>query len=374
MTALASRQAEKVRLAGITALQASHVAEIVRRIATGVAWALVLLVGYLCLTFALEQFPYTRAWGERLGAELVALFVHIGQAILGAIPGLFVVVVIFLLARFVVNAVTAFLHRFEAGHLTMGWLDADTAGPTRRIASVIVWLFALAMAYPYLPGSQSDAFKGLSVLVGLMVSIGASGVIGQALSGLSLMYSKALRQGEYVKIGETEGTVTAVGMFATKIRTGMGEEVSLPNAVIVGNPVRNFSRVVPGSGFVLHTTVTIGYSTPWRQVHAMLMEAANRTPGILKEPTPFVVQTALSDWYVEYRLCAVAGPEAPKRRAEAMNALHANIQDVFNEYGVQIMSPHYVMDTAEPQVVPKENWAPPPAARDLGKAGTPRSE
>jgi len=158
------------------------------------------------------------------------------------------------------------------------------------------------------------------------------------------------------------GAVSALGIFITRVRTGLGEEVSLPNAYVVANTTRNYSRVVAsGRGFVLDTTVTIGYSTPWRQVHAMLLAAARRTPEILDDPKPFVVQTALSDFYVEYRLVCYAGPEAPQRRAMVLDALHANIQDVFNEHGVQIMSPHYMMDPARPQVVPKANWYEPPA-------------
>ena len=180
------------------------------------------------------------------------------------------------------------------------------------------------MAYPYLPGSHSEAFKGVSVLAGLM------------LSGFSLMYSRSLRPGEYVKAGDTEGTVMNIGLFATRIHTGMGEEVSIPNAVMFSQPVRNFSRLVTDGHFVVHTTVTIGYATPWRQVHAMLLEAARRTPGVAQTPSPYVLQTALSDFYVEYRMCAQIDKSAPARRAEALNQLHGNIQDVFNEYGVQI--------------------------------------
>jgi small-conductance mechanosensitive channel len=190
-----------------------------------------------------------------------------------------------------------------------------------------------------------------------MLSLGASNVVGQVLSGLSLMYSRSLRVGEYVKLGETEGTVVALGMFTTKVHTGMGEEVSLPNNVVFSQPIRNFSRLVKDGNFMLHTSVTIGYATPWRQVHAMLLEAANRTPGVASDPTPYVVQTALSDFYVEYRLCAQSNKHAPSRRVEAMNQLHANVLDVFNEHEVQIMSPHYRSDPAEPQIVPPGKWS-----------------
>jgi small-conductance mechanosensitive channel len=234
------------------------------------------------------------------------------------------------------------------------------------VFTMVVWLFALAMAYPYLPGSQSQAFQGLSVLVGLMVSIGASSTVGQAASGLILMYTRAFRTGEFVRINETEGTVMELGLFSTRIRTGMGDEVMLPNTMVLGTSTKNYSRVVPGAGFVVDTTVTIGYDTPWRQVHAMLIEAARRVPAISASPEPRVMQTALSDFYPEYRLIAYSRAEAPVPRAVAMSQLHEAIQDVFNEYGVQIMSPHYLGDPADAKVVPKARWFEKPAVPPAG--------
>jgi small-conductance mechanosensitive channel len=155
-------------------------------------------------------------------------------------------------------------------------------------------------------------------------------------------------------------------MFVTRIRTGLGEEIALPNSTVMGTSTKNYSRAVPGTGYVVDTVVTIGYSTPWRQVHAMLEEAARRTPDIARDPQPFVRQTALSDFYVEYRLVAYTPVETPLQRAEVLGKLHASIQDVFNEHGVQIMSPHYMMDPKEPQVVPKDRWYAAPAQRPKG--------
>jgi small-conductance mechanosensitive channel len=319
----------------------------------------------------LQRFAYTRPWGEALTSWLLDLLARFALGAVAALPGLATALLIFVLARLVTRASTAVLGQVERGELHLGWLDVDTAGPTRRVGNLLVWLFALAMAYPHLPGADSESFKGVSVLAGLMLSLGASGVVGQAMSGLTLMYARALRVGEYVKIGDTEGTVSVVGLFATKIHTGLGEEVSLPNAVVFSQPVRNFSRLVADGQFMLHTAVTIGYETPWRQVHAMLLEAARRTPGVAAEPAPYVVQTALSDFYVEYRLCAQSSRSAPQRRAEAMSRLHAHIQDVFNENGVQIMSPHYLADPPQPQVVPPGRWAPPLAPRAVPPAPDP---
>jgi small-conductance mechanosensitive channel len=359
---LARAAAERVRVGGYTALSPDSVGALARNGVRLAAWAIGLFLGYLWLAFALRRFPYTRPWAETLLDFLLHVLGTVTNGVVAAIPGLVFVVVIFVITRAVAQSLSVFLRRVETGRVTVGWLDTDTAAPTRRIVLVLLWLFALAMAYPYLPGANSDAFKGLSVLVGLMISIGASGIVGQAAGGLMITYTHTLRLGEFVRIGDTEGTVTDLGIFATRIRTGMGEEVTLPNAYVVANTIKNYSRVATAiPGFALSTQVTIGYSTPWRQVQAMLLQAAQRTPGLLAEPKAFVVQTALSDFYVEYRLVCYAGPEAPKQRALAMDALHANIQDVFNEHGVQIMSPHYMTDPAQPQVVPKEKWYEPPA-------------
>lgn len=334
-----------------------------------VVWGTGLLLVNLWAGFVLRAFAYTRPWGESATGWLLGVLGDFAIGVVHAVPGLLVVLLIAVFGRLLTRALTLLLRRVESGELQLGWLDADTAAPTRRIGNFVVWLFALALAYPYLPGASSESFKGVTVLAGLMLSLGASGVVGQAMAGVGLMYSRSLRIGEYVRIGETEGTVAAIGMFATKLHTGLGEEVSLPNTVVVGQPVRNFSRLVADGRFVLHTAVTIGYATPWRQVHAMLLEAARRTPGVAAEPAPYVVQTALSDFYVEYRLVAQADRSAPHSRAEAMNRLLADIQDVFNENGVQIMSPHYLADPPAPQVVPPGEWfgggaplKPPPAA------------
>jgi len=271
------------------------------------------------------------------------------------------VIAILLIARLIIRLASLFFDRVARGKITIGGLDADTVAPTRRIFQFVVWAFAAALAYPYLPGSDTEAFKGVSVLFGLAVSIGASSLVGQAVSGLILTYTRAFRPGEYVRIGDTEGTVVGMGAFATRVRTGLGEEVLVPNNLGLQNSTRNFSRAAPGPGFMVNSGVTIGYSTPWRQVHAMLEEAARRTSGIDRDPAPYVRQTALADFYVEYRLIAHSLIDDPTERINMLSGLHANIQDVFNEHGVQIMSPHYMTDPAEVQVVARERWFAPPA-------------
>ncbi|HXJ78956.1 MAG TPA: mechanosensitive ion channel domain-containing protein [Candidatus Methylomirabilis sp.] len=311
------------------------------------------------LRFVLKLFPYTRPWAEHLTGYVFGLVRQVWAAIVDAVPGLIMVAIIAALAQLATRIVRTISRAIEAGRYRVFGIDADVVTPTRRIITAVIWLFALAMAYPYLPGSGSEAFKGLSVLVGVMVSLGASGVVSQAAGGFILTYSRALRDGEWVRIGDVEGAVVSVGVFSTKIRTYNDEEISIPNTVVLGTVTKNFSRPAAAQASLLETSVTIGYSAPWRQIHAMLLEAAARTAELEREPPPDVLQTGLSDFYVQYTLRARLRNQL--RRPAVLSALNANVQDVFNEYGVQIMSPHYVFEPSAPVVVPKERWFEPPA-------------
>jgi small-conductance mechanosensitive channel len=359
---LISRRLGRITFKNVRVLDAEHYVTYMRHLINVLIWAMRLMVTYLWLAFLLAQVPYTRSWGERLQEYLLDIVGDLAANIVGALPGLLLVALIVALARLAILTASSLFTHVESGELQWGWLDRDTAIPTRRIVNVLICLFALAMAYPYLPGSHTAAFQGLSVLVGLMVSIGASSIVSQGASGLILMYARSLRRGEYVRIGETEGTVVELNMFDTRLRTGMGEEVTLPNAWVLTNTTRNFSRAQDGAGFMLDTRVTIGYDTPWRQVHAMLEMAALRTTHIARTPKPYVMQTALPDFYAEYRLVAASTAQAPEQRAQVLSELHQHILDVFNEFGVAVTSPHFMQEPLHTHVVPKDQWFRAPAA------------
>jgi small-conductance mechanosensitive channel len=359
LDAVVQSRLETLKRTGVDAVPREHVTGLIRMLVRAAVFILgaALVLGWL--DFVLTRFPFTRPLGEKFADVLRDAVGTVGAAIVGMIPGLLVVVIIFFLTRFLARLLEAFFRRIETGEVDVTWLEPELAVPTRKIALGLLWIFAVVMAYPYLPGSGSEAFKGISVLVGLMISLGSTSLVGQAASGLMLLYSRTVRVGEWVRIGEHEGLVTSVGMLATRLKTGLGDEKILPNNVVVGTTTHNYSRFARGRGHLVEASVTIGYGEPWRQVEGLLLLAADRTPDVRKEPKPFVIQRALSDFYVEYQLNAYT--DESTRRLLVLSELHRNIQDAFNEFGVQIMSPHYRGDKAQPVVVPKEKWHLPPA-------------
>jgi small-conductance mechanosensitive channel len=367
----AQRQIERLPGSEII-IHASRATKLVAR-ASALAWLiLAVLVTDAWLTFVLRQFPYTRPWGESLRQTAIGTFVSLGRMFVNALPGLFTVFVIVLITRLLVRLVTALFEAAGRDSVHIPGVYPETAQPTRRIVVALLWLFALVVSYSYLPGSDSDAFKGASVFVGLIVSLGSTGIMNQIMSGLTITYSRALRLGDFVKIGDVEGTVTHLGVLAMKVKTPYSVEITIPNAVVVSSETTNYSRYAEGEGVFVPTSVTIGYDAPWRQIHALLLAAAERTAGIRPEPQPEVRQTALQDFYVEYTLLVCL--ERPHLRSAVLNTLHANIQDAFNEAGVQIMSPHYESDPEGPKLVPRSRWHGVKPDPDPDQPETPRGK
>ena len=315
---------------------------------------------YLWLSWLFRLYPWTRVWGESLGDWSVNVIQRIALAIVSAFPGLLIVAIIFLLTAFILKLLKILLRRVETRKLQVPGLHPETVGATRKLISVMVWLFALSAAYPFLPGANSLAFKGVSVFFGLMLTLGSAGVMNHAMSGLVLIYSRALRKGDVIRIGDNEGLVSEIGMLATKIITRESYVVTVPNAVVVSGKITNLSAQNPGGGVNLTTGVTIGYDTPWRQVHAMLELAASRTQGIDPQHKPLVRQLSLMDWYIAYELQVHL--RAGESLAAVRTELHSHIQDVFNEFNVQIMSPNFVNQPENAVMVTKDNWFAAPAS------------
>ena len=321
----------------------------------------VLLVAVLVLAeewlrYVFHQFDYTQPWATAMTVWIAAQAKAWLWAGVAAIPGLVTAIIIFLLARLASQIVGMLFRGVQNGRFQIFGIDRQLAEPSRKLTVAGIWLFALAMAYPYLPGSSSDAFKGLSVLLGVMISLGGSSIVGQAAAGFTLLYARTMSVGDLVKVADVEGQVLQIGLFTTRIRTITGVEVSLPNMHVLSGKLLNYSRDPQAAGMWLETSITIGYDTPWRQVHRLLLEAAGKTPHVQRMPAAHVLQTALNDFYVAYVL-RVHIIQLPLR-AQILSELHANIQDAFNAAGVQIMSPNYIADPEQPKIVPPADWDP----------------
>lgn len=322
-------------------------------------WVFAVLVTYEWVALVLRQFPYTRPWSEHMTGYFLAVLKPIATGILRWLPDLVVIAFILAIAKFLVWLVRMLAVGIRSGRISATWIDAHSVRPTSRILIFVIWLFAVVMIYPYLPGSQSAGFRSVAVFVGLLVSLGATGVVGQLLGGFVLMYTRTLKTGEYVRIGDQEGLVESVGFMSTRLRTIKNETINIPNALVMGVTTTNYSRLAETEGVFVSASVTIGYDAPWRQVHALLIRAAERTEGLRPTPAPVVWQRSLSDFYAEYELNVAL--TTPEQRIAVMSALHANIQDEFNEHGVQIMSPHFMANPPEKVFVPREKWHQPPA-------------
>ena len=279
-----------------------------------IAATLIIAAIYLWASLSLRRFPYTQPWGVKLGRYVVHLFQQFGTSALHSLPGLFAVIVIFFLTRWIVRLARTFFDQVVLGRIRVSWLDPEVAQATQRILTGIAWILAIVVAYPYIPGSGTDAFKGISVFVGLMISLGSTGIINQVMSGLFVVYSRALKPGEWVQVNDVEGEVLEVGLLAGKIRTVEGQEITMPNSVLVGTATKNYTRLGYPDGMIVSCTVTIGYDAPWRQVEGLLLLAADRTPSVRKQPGPYVLQRQLSDFYVAYTL--IARITDAKRRIE----------------------------------------------------------
>ncbi len=347
-------------------IKAEHMWRVFQGALTLLWGILVVALFYAYLRFTLGLFPWTRGLSNGLVTLAVDPLRFLGQQLIAQVPNLVFLAILFLITRFVIRMVRFFFEGVAAGTVKLPNFDAEWAVPTYKLVRTLIVALALVVAYPYVPGSDTDAFRGISIFAGLVFSLGSSSLVGNLIAGYSMTYRRAFRPGDRVRIGEHVGEVVQMRLLATHLRTAKHEEVIVPNSAIVGAEVVNYTSFARSNGLILHTTVGIGYETPWRQVEAMLIEAANRTPGLWQEPPPFVLQTGLGDFCITYEINVYC--DTPHLMRKLYADLHRNILDVFNEYGVQIMTPAYEGDPEQPKLVPKENWytapAHPPGARE----------
>jgi len=320
----------------------------------------VLSLVYVYLNGVLGLFPWTRGFARSLLDLVLDPLRTIVLGLFGYLPNLLFIAILALVTRFLLRVIKLYLSSIARGRLHIRNFEPEWAWPTYRLIRIIVLAFFVVVAYPYIPGSGSAAFKGVSIFLGIIVSLGSSSVIGNVIAGYSMTYRRTFKVGDRVRIGDEIGDVREIRLLVTHLRSPKNEEIVVPNSVIIGTNVVNYSSIARREGLILHTTVGIGYEVPWRQVEAMLLEAAKRTEGLRREPPPFVLQRALGDFCVTYELNAYC--DDPHGMFALYTALHRNILDVFNEYGVQIMTPSYEGDPEEPKIVSQDRWFESPAS------------
>jgi len=330
------------------------VAEYQRRILRLVRSFLVLVIVLAWLQAAFSAVPMTRGYAFAFLRYLLDPVQTLWLGFLERVGDLFFILVVLVLTWYLLKAMRWVAGEARSGSVHLPGVAPEFAVPIYKILRLVVIAFAAMIIYPYIPGSSSGAFKGISLFAGALFTLGASGTAGNFIGGIVLIFMGLYRLGDRIRLGEVMGDVVEMNLLVTRVRTPKNEVISLPNSGILGGQLVNYSTRARQEGVILHTSVTIGYDTPWRQVHAMLLAAARATEGLQESPAPFVLQTELGDFYVGYQLNAYT--RRPGEMARIYSELHQNIQDEFNRAGVQIMSPHYVADPAEPKLVPPAGW------------------
>ena len=307
------------------------------------------------LLFAI--FPQTKGLAYQIFSYIWNPIKNILVGIVDYIPNLFAILIICFAVKYLVRLVHYLSREVEAGRLKFGGFYPDWAMPTYHIIRFLLYAFMIAMIYPYLPGAKNGVFQGISVFVGLIISLGSSTVIGNVIAGLVITYMRPFKLGDRIQLNDTTGNVIDKTPLVTRIKTPKNEVVTIPNSFIMSSHTVNYSASAREYGLIIHSEVTIGYDVPWRQVHQLLIEAALNTPGVIDDPRPFVLETSLTDWYPVYQINAYIR-EADKL-AQIYSDLHQNIQDRFNEAGVEIMSPHYMaMRDGNESTIPKDDLRP----------------
>ena len=338
---------------------------------TMVKWLLVLLAVYISLPVLFGLFPWTKNFATILLAYFLDPLKAILKALWNYLPKLFTIVVILVVFRFVLKGVKYIKYEIEKEVLRIPGFYPDLANPTYQIIRVLILSFMLVVIFPFLPGSNSPVFQGVSVFLGILFTFGSSGSLSNLIAGLVITYMRSFKVGDRVKIGEITGNIIEKAMLVTRVRTTKNEIISIPNSSILGSHLINYSSDARDRGLIIYTTITIGYDTPWRQVHQLMIDAALATDFVEKEPVPFVLQTSLEDFYVSYQINAYT--REPNLQATIYSQLHQNIQDKFNEAGVEIMSPHYKAHrdgntvTIPPDYLPENYKAPSFRISETGK-------
>ena len=302
--------------------------------------ALSFLVAFAGGSFVLGLFPETAGLSGAALDGTAGVVRSVASAILSYLPNLLILILVSVLTFVLIRVAKILARATESGVIAIPSFHSEWARPTFDLVRILLIMFALVVAFPYLPGGDSPALRGASIFIGVLVSLGSGSAMGNVIAGIILTYMRPFRVGDRVQIIDTMGDVTERSLLVTRIRSIKNVEVIVPNSAVLGSHIANYSANAREQGLILHTTITIGYDAPWRKVHELLIRAALRTPFILPEPKPFVLQTSLNDSHVSYEINAFTN-EANKM-IDIYSELHQNIQEEFNAGGMEIMSPAFL--------------------------------
>ncbi len=331
-------------------LDTHHLCKILIIISNFLRYAILLLLFIFTVPILFSIFPQT----EKLALEIFYYIVDpikmVLKAIVDYIPNLFIIAIIWYSIRYIVKGIKYIAHEIQNEKLKISGFYPDWAEPTFNIIRFLLYAFMIAMIYPYLPGSESGVFQGISVFVGLIVSLGSSSVISNFIAGFVITYMRPFKTGDFIKVNDTVGNVVEKSPFVTRIRTIKNEMVTIPNSFITTSNTVNYSSSARNHGLIIHTVLTMGYDVPWRQVHTLLIDAALNTKGVLEHPAPFVLETELNDNYMCYQINAYI--KDADDMPFIMSDLLQNIQDQFNAAGIELFAPHRFMAQAKCEVAP----------------------
>jgi len=329
------------RLKKIKIITAEHLESFLLKLNTLIKILLIILIAYLSLPLLFSVFPETEAWTGTLLHWILSPLRSAAGAVIAYLPDLFKVVVIYLIFRYLLKAIRYLFYEVKKGNIQFRGFHAEWAIPTFNILRFILYAFMLVLVFPFLPGSSSPAFQGVSVFLGILISLGSSSAISNIVAGLVITYMRPFKLGDRVKIGDVVGDVMEKSMLVTRIKTIKNEDITVPNSMVLSSSTINYSSHTKSErqGLIVHYTVTIGYDVPWQQVYALLTTAALKTVHIQNEPKPFVLQTSLDDFNISYQLNAYT--REANLQAVIYSNLLENIQDTFGAAGIEIMSPSY---------------------------------
>lgn len=350
---------------GLSLIDTAQLSELIHLSIKAIRLLLSVFILYVAFHFLLSIFPQTSGVANEMMSAVMNPVKGFGRAAWKSAPSLVFIAIIAIVCRYLLHFVAFAFTRIKQGSVTIEGFRPAWAPTTQRLVSIFVVLLAALVAYPYIPGSDSQAFKGFSLFIGVLVSLGSTGIVSNMFTGIMLTYMDSFQLGDYIQIGETYGYVQSTSLFVTRLQTRQNRIITIPNSVVLSSQITNYSATGDGST-TLSTTAGIGYDTPWRQVEAMLIQAGRKTAGVRETPVPFVLELSLNSFDVTYELTVFLEPGNPANTVLA--ALNRNILDEFNLYGVQIMTPAYMSDPPQPAVVAPENWYAKPATNP-GRSG-----